>query len=240
MASLLNHMDAAKDDNIQNVHRLMNYDTNSSAAVVQNDGKEELHCSPGDLLGAFGLFVQGLLAFLAFTCLIVKRYCEPKHSRRPWKIWFFDTSKQAFGAAVIHFANVFLADMFQGDPCTWYFISFLLDSTLGLLVIYLGLKLTQIVAHRYGCKSLYFGEYGEPPKCNAWVGQTGLYIIVMIAEKVLMTFLTLFSFWAEVRKFIMSPIKSPLLELSLVMFVVPLVVNVSTSSQGVLKSWVAR
>nr|KAG5708818.1 hypothetical protein BaRGS_031972 [Batillaria attramentaria] len=138
---------------------------------------------------------------------------------------FFDTSKQAFGAAVIHFANVFLADMFQGDPCTWYFISFLLDSTLGLLVIYLGLKLTQIVAHRYGCKSLYFGEYGEPPKCNAWVGQTGLYIIVMIAEKVLMTFLTLFSFWAEVRKFIMSPIKSPLLELSLVMFVVPLVVN---------------
>ncbi len=33
---------------------------------------------------------------------------------------FFDTSKQAIGAAVIHFANVFLADMFQGDPCTWW------------------------------------------------------------------------------------------------------------------------
>ena len=33
---------------------------------------------------------------------------------------FFDTSKQALGAAVIHFANVFLADAFQGDPCTWF------------------------------------------------------------------------------------------------------------------------
>ena len=31
----------------------------------------------------------------------------------------FDTSKQAVGAAVVHFANVFLADMFTGDPCTW-------------------------------------------------------------------------------------------------------------------------
>lgn len=33
---------------------------------------------------------------------------------------FFDTSKQAFGAFLIHFANVFLADISKGgDPCTW-------------------------------------------------------------------------------------------------------------------------
>ena len=32
---------------------------------------------------------------------------------------FFDTSKQGVGAVIIHFANVFLADMFTGDPCTW-------------------------------------------------------------------------------------------------------------------------
>lgn len=53
------------------VHRIINYDTNSSAAVVESEENvKELHCSSGDLLGAFGLFVQGLLAFLAFTCLI--------------------------------------------------------------------------------------------------------------------------------------------------------------------------
>ncbi|KAL8585536.1 hypothetical protein ACOMHN_049291 [Nucella lapillus] len=217
---------AGTGDDVVGLHRIINYDTNSSASVLESGGVNKApHCTSGDLLGAFGLFVQGLLAFLAFTCLIVKRYCEPKHSRRPWKIWFFDTSKQALGAAVIHFANVFLADMFHGDPCTWYFISFLLDSTAGLLVIYLGLKLTQVLAHRYACKSLFFGEYGEPPQCNAWVGQTGLYIIVMIVEKLLMTFLVLPSFWAKVRKFIMSPIKDPMLEIALVMFIVPLLVN---------------
>ncbi|XP_025108725.1 store-operated calcium entry regulator STIMATE-like isoform X2 [Pomacea canaliculata] len=208
---------------INNIHRMRNYDTNSSASQPNEESKE--NCSTGDLLGPFGLLVQGLLAFLAFTCLIVKRYCEPKHSRRPWKIWFYDTSKQALGAAVIHFANVFLADQFQGDPCTWYIISFLLDSTAGLLVIYIGLKTTQILAHRYSWKSLYFGEYGEPPKCNAWLGQTVLYIVVMIVEKLLMTLLVLFDFWKKVRHIIMSPITNPLLELVIVMFLVPLVVN---------------
>lgn len=33
---------------------------------------------------------------------------------------FYDTSKQGVGALVIHFANVFLAEFFQGDPCTWW------------------------------------------------------------------------------------------------------------------------
>ena len=32
----------------------------------------------------------------------------------------FDTSKQAVGAMLVHFANIFLAGLFKGDPCTWY------------------------------------------------------------------------------------------------------------------------
>ncbi|XP_064633872.1 store-operated calcium entry regulator STIMATE-like [Lineus longissimus] len=185
----------------------------------------ELHCATGDLLGPLGLFVQGLLAFVAFCSLIVKRFCEPKPSRRPWRIWFYDTSKQALGAAVIHFANVFLADVFQGDPCTWYVVSFLLDSTIGLLVIYIGLKIAQLVVLKKGYDTLRFGEYGSPPQCNAWIGQCALYILVMIIEKILMTCLVQFNFWKEVRNFMMSPIKDPHLELIIVMFIVPLIVN---------------
>ncbi|XP_052284273.1 store-operated calcium entry regulator STIMATE-like isoform X3 [Dreissena polymorpha] len=138
---------------------------------------------------------------------------------------FFDTSKQAFGAAVIHFANVFLADVFRGDPCTWYIVSFLLDSTIGILIIYLGLKITQLIVHRRKMETLYFGEYGTPPQCSSWVGQCGLYILVMILEKILMTGLIQFSFWEDVRKIIMSPVKDPKVELVIVMFVVPLVIN---------------
>lgn len=185
----------------------------------------QYHCSSGDLMGPLGLLVQGLLAFLAFSSLIAKRYCEPKYERRPWKIWFFDTSKQGFGAFVIHFANVFLADMFQGDPCTWYVVSFLLDSTIGLLVIYIGLKITQVIVNRKKCETLKFGEYGSPPKCNAFLGQCGLYILVMIVEKILMTLLIQFHFWEDVRKFIMTPVNDPKVELVIVMFVIPLLVN---------------
>ncbi|KAL5015399.1 hypothetical protein ScPMuIL_009669 [Solemya velum] len=187
---------------------------------------DDFHCSTGDLMGPLGLFVQGLLAFLAFTSLIVKRFCEPVCSRRPGGFGkFYDTSKQALGAAVIHFANVFLAGIFQGDPCTWYIVSFLLDSTIGLFVIYIGLKITQCLARKFRWDSLLFGEYGSPAQCNAWVGQCALYILVMIIEKILMTLLIQFNFWKDVRKFIMSPVEDPKLELIIVMFIVPLIVN---------------
>ena len=39
---------------------------------------------------------------------------------------------------------------------------------------------------------------GNPPQCNAWIGQCGLYILVMIIEKLLMTLLVLFDFWRDV------------------------------------------
>lgn len=186
---------------------------------------EQLHCEHGALMGPFGLFVQLLLAGIAFTSLIAKRFCEPKYKRRSWIIWFYDTSKQGIGAAVIHFANVFLADMFTGDPCTWYIVSFLLDSTIGLIVIYILLQLSQFIADWYKCYTLRVGDYGDPPQCNIWIGQCGLYILVILAEKILMTLLVLFKFWKDVRKFIMSPIQNPKVELVLVMFVIPFIIN---------------
>jgi len=50
---------------------------------------------------------------------LVKRFCEPKYDRRPWKVWFFDTSKQGMGSLLMHSANLFLAGQIKGDPCTW-------------------------------------------------------------------------------------------------------------------------
>jgi hypothetical protein len=42
-----------------------------------------------------------------------------------------------------------------------YFISFLLDSTLGLLIIYLGIQVCQFIAWNRNYTSLIFGDYGE-------------------------------------------------------------------------------
>lgn len=155
----------------------------------------------------------------------VKRFCEPKEQRRSWLIWFFDTSKQGIGAAVIHFANVFLASMFQGDPCTWYIISFLLDSSVGLLIIWIGLKMCNFWATWKGYDLLHFGEYGTPPKIQAWLGQSGLYILVMLVEKFLVTLLTLPKFWKRVREVLMYPITNPKVELVIVVLIIPFIVN---------------
>lgn len=118
---------------------------NKTDSILQNGPQwSNLHCSKDALTDMFGWFLQVLLACLAFTCLIgnyismiflaitvndyyyecistftAKRFCEPRFERRPWIIWFYDTSKQGMGALVIHLANVYLAGQFQGDPCTW-------------------------------------------------------------------------------------------------------------------------
>ncbi|XP_054163231.1 store-operated calcium entry regulator STIMATE-like isoform X2 [Oppia nitens] len=121
------------------------------------------HCSHGSLLSSYSWTIQLLLATIAFTCLIVKRFCEPHRYRRPWLIWFFDTSKQAFGAFVVHFLNILLAEINSGrDPCTLYVISFLIDSSIGLLLLWLFIRLAEYIAIKYSHPYLIFGEYGKP------------------------------------------------------------------------------
>ena len=49
--------------------------TSNGSGVYNSDSnimafKNEFHCERGDLLGPLGLFVQGLLAFIAFASLI--------------------------------------------------------------------------------------------------------------------------------------------------------------------------
>lgn len=186
----------------------------------------EIHCTHGALTDSFGWFIQGVLAGLAFTCLILKRFCEPTKQRRPWIIWFYDTSKQVVGALVIHFANVFLAEFFHGDPCTWYIVSFLLDSSIGLFIIFIGIRLTQHFARKKGWHYIVFGEYGDPPKMNAWLAQSGMYVIIVILEKMVITLLIQLPFWKSVRAFIMSPITNAKVEVAIVVLVVPFIINV--------------
>ncbi|VDP17049.1 unnamed protein product [Soboliphyme baturini] len=184
------------------------------------------HCQPGDLTDSYGWLVQFVLASLAFASLVIKRLLEPKSSRREWKVWFFDTSKQATSAAVIHFLNVFIAQLFQGDPCTWYVISYLLDSTLGLLFIYVSVKMVNIVAscsERYSM--LQFGEYLEPPQWRPWFYQLFTFVSITLAEKTVVTIVLQFKFWKAVREVILRPVTNPKLELTVVMLVIPFFVN---------------
>ncbi|CDQ84973.1 unnamed protein product, partial [Oncorhynchus mykiss] len=98
---------------------------------------------------------------VAFSTLMLKRFREPKHERRPWRIWFLDTSKQAIGMLFIHFANVYLSDLTEEDPCSLYLINFLLDASLGMLLIYAGVRAISAIVEWRQWDALRFGEYGE-------------------------------------------------------------------------------
>ncbi|XP_024938601.1 store-operated calcium entry regulator STIMATE isoform X2 [Cephus cinctus] len=158
-------------------------------------------------------------------CVTVKRFCEPRYERRPWLIWFYDTSKQGLGALVIHLANVYLASRFQGDPCTWYIINFLLDSSVGLLIIWIGIRFSQCLARTKQWEAINFGEYGKPPSVNAWLAQCILYVMLMIIVKICITLLIQLDFWDRVKDWILAPITNPQVELAIVMLVIPFFVN---------------
>lgn len=160
----------------------------------------------------------------------VKRFCEPRAGRRSWLVWFFDTSKQACGALVIHFINIVIAEWIEtGDPCTEYIISFLLDSTLGLLAIYVGIRITQIVAIRRGCPYLIFGDYGKPVRAKYWLWQCIAYLLIMSMSKLLVALVTQLKFWDSVRDLLLwlfSLVPIPNFEVTVVVLVIPFVVNV--------------
>lgn len=182
-------------------------------------------CDDGALTDRFGVLIQGLLAVVAFSTLMLKRFREPVGIRRPWRIWFFDTSKQAIGALFIHFANVFLSTLTKEDPCSLYLMNFLLDATLGMLVIWLAVKLTSKLVEYKQWTLLMFGEYGDPPQAAAWLGQCGVYLLIMVLEKGVISLVLLIPGWSKLQEVLLSYIANPQLELVLVMLIVPFIVN---------------
>lgn len=182
-------------------------------------------CDNGALTDRFGVLIQGLLAIIAFSTLMLKRFREPVWIRRPWRIWFYDTSKQAIGALFIHFANVFLSTLTKEDPCSLYLMNFLLDATLGMLVIWLAVKLVSKLVEYKQWALLMFGEYGDPPRAAAWLGQCGVYLLIMVLEKGVISLVLLVPGWTKLQEVLLSYITNPQVELALVMLIVPFIVN---------------
>ncbi|XP_069618448.1 store-operated calcium entry regulator STIMATE-like [Ranitomeya imitator] len=160
----------------------------------------------------------------------VKRWREPKEERRPWRIWSFDTSKQAIGALFIHFTNIFLSNLTEEDPCCLYLYctdNFLLDATLGMILtgLWLCVKFVSMIVQRRRCTLLVFSEYGDPPQAGAWLGQCSLYLLIMIVEKTIISLDLLIPGWTKLQEILLDYIPDPKLKLVLVMLVVPFIVN---------------
>jgi len=74
---------------------------------------------------------------------------------------------------------------------------------------------------------LYSGEYGHPPRWKPWFAQTFLYLVILIAEKILVSLLLLFDFMQSVGSSILEPLAktSETLELWVALLIMPLLIN---------------
>jgi hypothetical protein len=111
---------------------------------------------------------------------------------RPYKVWALDVSKQAMSGICAHFAGMFNAKLLDdndsnSDQCSWYFISFTLDTTIGVAFSYVLFALTTSLAKRWGCVSLErSGDYHDVDgNVNPWIWgkQMGVWCIITIVAR---------------------------------------------------------
>eukprot|EP00039_Didymoeca_costata_P020532 m.341601 g.341601 ORF g.341601 m.341601 type:complete len:272 (-) comp20250_c0_seq1:137-952(-) len=184
------------------------------------------------LTGQFGKLLQLALGVIAFISLIFKRRMESP--RRPWKVWFFDTSKQGSAAVMVHVLNIGISyymmkhDGDSEDECTWYFTNVLLDSTFGLFLMYWFIKLLTYIVQTWRLSKLRSGDYGSPPRVQTWIIQLVVYNTLIIVEKLVVSSLLLISFIQSVGHSILTPLRklSPKLELVFALLIFPLFINI--------------
>jgi hypothetical protein len=115
-----------------------------------------------NMVGLLGILIQVGLGVLSFSVLFIKRMKE--QPRRPWKIWIFDTSKQLVSQLFAHFINLTISialtyEDSSSDECLWYFITNILDNTLGVLICVLALKAIESSLRKRGKHQYLSGNY---------------------------------------------------------------------------------
>ncbi|KAK9712549.1 hypothetical protein K7432_007083 [Basidiobolus ranarum] len=181
------------------------------------------------LTDSFALVIQGILALISLSTLLIKRHNE--YPRRPLLVWFYDTSKQAFAAGFIHFLNLAISysnreTRREMNPCEWYFSNVLLDTTIGVVTLFVLLKISAVLIHRYKLQSLYSGLYGDPPKVQIWLKQLCLFIFISLINKGIIILLFLIPYVLVLAHLVLSSLRNnPKVQVVIVMLVFPLVMN---------------
>ena len=139
---------------------------NATTLCVFDEGSQ-VCAQPCELLSkndSFGKLVQVALGVLALFVLLVKRnYEAPK---RPIVIWACDISKQCASMACAHVGGMLNAIILSGltwggDECSWYLISFTVDTTVGVTLAIHAMRLVAYLARWRGWTALATsGDYG--------------------------------------------------------------------------------
>ncbi|CBZ49630.1 klla0c10076p, related [Neospora caninum Liverpool] len=186
-------LDAQTPDGEAAMPSLLAGGDNAGVVPVKLTEKLEVltHAPQCELLGEFGSFgwwLQGVLAVLSFSSLLIKRWQEKP--RRPLKVFCFDTLKQITGSGVLHILNLVFASLLSSvstedaDPCEWYWLNIMVDTTLGVYVLHLLVE--WMTRWRSLTGSTAFGYYGNPPAWRACLRQVLVWQVIVSAMKMLM------------------------------------------------------
>mmetsp|Transcript_22891 Transcript_22891/g.50039 ORF Transcript_22891/g.50039 Transcript_22891/m.50039 type:complete len:251 (-) Transcript_22891:654-1406(-) len=182
--------------------------------------------------GPFALSVQAGLAIAAVLTLIYKRQTE--QPRRPWIVWAFDASKQAFAGLLQHLVNLGFGIAFASlggvaSECAWYLLNFSISVVCGVLILWGAMWAYKKLVDHFECHIMRSGEYGKPPKLTAWVMQLLVWGLMASGEKMITAALVIYPLHSHldgVAAALERPLLAyPRLELVLVMVAAPIVLN---------------
>lgn len=164
--------------------------SNNSTNITDN--KNDIGSSGNcQLLDNWALCIQGFMGMIAMSILLLKR--QKENPKRPFKIWALDATKQVIGQIMVHCMNVALSyiRIFENseketNPCIWYFLNLLLDTTIGIFVLmfymYIMSKIVKLLRITH-CESGYYGDNPDKPLISAWIKQSIIFILCLCSMK---------------------------------------------------------
>ena len=193
-----------------------------------------------EMFGGFGVLIQAILGAAAFSIWIVKRYVEKP--RRAWKIWFYDVAKQIISSLVLHLFNLIISAVLSGDEkdadaCVWYFVTVVLDCTLGAFLSYIFMWLTDGIANSsdwtFLKTGLYYEEFMTGNKKNyrliwkKYLSQLGVWLAITLIVKIILLIMLKICklFLVNLGTFFLSPFSNPKVRLVMVMIIFPVILN---------------
>ena len=179
----------------------------SAASSAPTNAKDQENNGECQLLGPFAVLVQTALGLLALLSLVYKRWRE--RPQRPIKVWAFDASKQVFGSALLHLANLLMSmfssgelanslakaatntvgaeSTYQPNPCSYYLLNLAIDTTVGIPILICILKVLNVGASYTPLArppdSIMSGYYGDPPRVTWWLKQSMIYFTGLVGMK---------------------------------------------------------
>jgi hypothetical protein len=183
--------DASLDNQQQQQQQYHDNDDDPSSSTI---------CVIYDKNDFFTVLVQLLLAFMALCSLWYKRLTEIP--RRKFHTWMLDVSKQGIGATYAHVLNMLVAATISqnirgssgsnniqslDDQCAWYGMSYLIDTTVGLVLAIIMLHWLDILANQYQIHALKdSGIYSGPHAHTHWLAQVMAWLLILTIVKLIL------------------------------------------------------